>query len=140
MPTHRVPTENQQDQTRLKNLIRQAQESLQTYGLRPAEAEGLLEPASKLLGAIPFWKDKRDGLALFISPGMFRHYQLPTAFEPLVVVTHRFHVKPLLAFLGGNEFFVLALSQNEVKLFEGSRFGLSTIDDLEGVPGGRYEI
>jgi hypothetical protein len=134
LPTHRVPTENQQDRTRLKNLIRQAQESLQTYGLRPAEAESLLEPVTRLLGAIPFWKDKRDGLALFISPGMFRQYQLPTAFEPLVVVAHRFHLKPLLAFLGGNEFFVLALSQNAVRLFEGSRFGLSAIDDLEGVP------
>ena len=134
LPTHRVPTENQQDRTRLKNLIRQAQESLQAYGLRPAEAESLLEPVTRLLGAISFWKDKRDGLALFISPGVFRQYQLPTAFEPLVVVAHRFHLKPLLAFLGGNKFFVLALSQNEVRLFEGSRFGLSVIDDLEGVP------
>ncbi len=78
MPTHRLPTENQQDRTRLKNLIRQAQESLQAYGLRPAEAESLLEPVTRLLGAIPFWKDKRDGLALFIAPGMFRLYQLPT--------------------------------------------------------------
>ena len=30
MPTHRLPTENQQDRTRLKNLIRQAQEALLT--------------------------------------------------------------------------------------------------------------
>jgi hypothetical protein len=134
MPTHRVSTENQQDRTRLKNLIRQAQESLQAYGLRPAEAESLLEPATNLLGAIPFWKDKRDGMALFLSPGGFRHYQLPARFEPLVVVAHRFHLKPLLSFLGGNEFFVLALSQNAVRLFEGSRFGLSALDDLEGVP------
>jgi hypothetical protein len=134
LPTHRVPTENQQDRTRLKNLLRQAQESLQVYGLRPAEAEALLEPATRLLGAISFWKDKRDGLALFISPGIFRQYQLPASFEPLVVVAHRFHVKPLLAMLGGNEFFVLALSQNAVKLFEGSRFGLSDIDEPEGVP------
>jgi hypothetical protein len=134
MPTHRVPTENQQDRTRLKNLIRQAQESLQAYGLRPAEAESLLEPAANLLGAIPFWKDKRDGLAMFVSPAGFRYYQLPTRFEPLVVVAHRFHLKPLLTLLGGNEFFLLALSQNAVRLFEGSRFGLSAINDLEGVP------
>jgi hypothetical protein len=134
MPTHRVATENQQDRTRLKNLIRQAHEALQTYGLRPTEAESLLEPAARLLSAAPFWKEKRDGLALFIASGRFRQYQLPTPFEPLVVVAHRFHVKPLLAFLGGNEFFVLALSQNAVRLFEGSRLGLSAIDDLEGVP------
>jgi hypothetical protein len=134
MPTHRVSTENQQDRTRLKNLIRQAADSLQAYGLRPAEAETLLEPASKLVGAIPFWKEKQDGLALFISPGIFRQYQLPTTFESLVVVAHRFHYKPLLTFLGGNEFFVLALSQNAVRLFEGSRFGLSAIEGPEGMP------
>jgi hypothetical protein len=134
MPTHRISTENQQDRTRLKNLIRQAQESLQAYGLRPSEAEALLEPVAKLLGSLPFWKDKRDGLILFISPDMFRYYQLPTSFEPLVVVAHRFHIKPLLTFLGGNEFFVLALSQNSVRLYEGSRFGLSAINGLEGVP------
>ena len=134
LATHRLPTENQQDRTRLKNLLRQAHESLLTYGLRTAEAEALLLPATRLLEAIPFWKDKRDGMALFISPGIFRQYQLPTSFEPLVVVAHRFHVKPLLAFLGGNQFFVLALSQNAVRLFEGSPFGLSAIDDLEGVP------
>ena len=44
MPTHRLPTENQQDRTRLKNLIRQAHESLLTQGLRPAAAES--SPAS----------------------------------------------------------------------------------------------
>jgi Bacterial archaeo-eukaryotic release factor family 3 len=134
MPTHRVPTENQQDRTRLKNLVRQAQDALTAYGVRPAEAESLLEPATRLLVAIPFWKNKRDGLALFISPGLFRQYQLPTRFESLVVVAHRFHVKPLLALLGGNEFFVLALSQNSVRLFEGSRLGLSAVDEPEGVP------
>ncbi|MEJ2672917.1 MAG: hypothetical protein P8168_12110 [Deltaproteobacteria bacterium] len=134
MPTHRASTGNQQDRTRLKNLLRQAQESLQAYGLRPGAAESLLEPASKLLGAIPFWKDKQDGLALFISPGIFRQYQLPTTFESLVVVAHRFHIKPLLTFLGGNEFFLLALSQKAVKLYEGSRFGLSALNEPEGMP------
>jgi hypothetical protein len=134
MPTHRVSTETQQDRTRLKNLIRQAEDSLEAFGLRVNEAEALLEPAAKLLGAIPFWKDKQDGLALFIAPGVFRQYQLPTTFESLVVVAHRFHFKPLLTFLGGNEFFVLALSQNSVRLFEGSRFGLSAIESPEGMP------
>ena len=115
-------------------MIRQAQESLQAYGLRPAEAESLLEPVTRLLGAISFWKDKRDGLALFISPGVFRQYQLPTAFEPLVVVAHRFHLKPLLAFLGGNKFFVLALSQNEVRLFEGSVSASASSTTWKGCP------
>ena len=132
---HPPPTqENQQDRTRLKNLIRQAQESLQTYGLRPAEAESFLEPVTNLLGTISFWKDKRDGLALFIAPGMFRLYQLPARFESLVVVAHRFHLKPLLVFLGGNEFFVLALSQNEVGSSRGLVWASAPSTTWKGCP------
>jgi hypothetical protein len=134
MPTHPIPVETQQDRTRLKNLLRKAAESLDTTGLRASEAESLLDPAAKLLGEMRFWKEQQEGLALFISRKLFRWYQLPTRFEELVVVADRFHLKPLLAFLGGNEFFVLALSQNSVRLFEGFRFGMSEIDGLEGIP------
>ncbi len=134
MPTHRVPTETQQDRTRLKNLLRRAQDSLLAAGFRSQEAESMLEPAGRLLRETLFWKDQRDGLALFLSPGWHRHYLLPVSFEELVVVTDRFHLKPLLSLLGGSEFFILALSQNAVRLLEGSRFGVSEFNELEGVP------
>ena len=45
MPTHRVSTENQQDRTRLKNLIRQAADSLQAFGLRITYDKGTGEAA-----------------------------------------------------------------------------------------------
>jgi hypothetical protein len=52
----------------------------------------------------------------------------------LVLVSDRFHLKPLLPLLSGDgRFYVLALSQNEVRLLLGARYHITTID-LEDVP------
>lgn len=134
MPTHRMGREVQQGPIRLKNLLGEAEEHLLASGLRALEAEGLLEPAQKLLRDGLFWQHQSDGLAIFISPEMFHHYRLPFDFEELVVVAGRFHIKPLLPLLSGDgRFYVLALSQNEVKLLQGTRYSVSEVD-LEDVP------
>jgi hypothetical protein len=134
MPTHRAGREIQQDPIRLKNLLVEAEERLLASGLRTPDAQELLEPAEKLLQGSPFWQRQSDGLALFLSSEVFRYYRLPFDFEELVVVTDRFHIKPLLPLLsGGGQFYVLALSQNEVRLLQGARYSVSEVD-LEGVP------
>jgi hypothetical protein len=134
LPTHRVGRETQQDPIRLKNLLGEAEERLIASGLRVPDAQELLEPAQRLLQDGLFWQHQSDGLAVFLSREMFRYYRLPFDFEELVVVTDRFHIKPLLLLLGGDErFHVLALSQNEVRLLQGTRYSVSEVDP-EGVP------
>jgi len=54
-------------------------------------------------------------------------------FEELVVVADHFHVKPLLPLLSGGRFYVLALSQNGVRLLQGTRQSVAAVD-LKGVP------
>jgi hypothetical protein len=50
------------------------------------------------------------------------------------VVTNRFHIKPLLTLFSGNgRFYLLALSQNEIRLLQGTRFSIGEVE-LEGVP------
>ncbi|RPJ11944.1 MAG: hypothetical protein EHM37_10145 [Deltaproteobacteria bacterium] len=45
------------------------------------------------------------------------------AFKELAVVSHRFHVKPLLPVLTSDgTFYILALSQNQLRLLEGTWF------------------
>ncbi len=62
-------------------------------------------------------------------PGVFRHYSLPSAFEPVVVVSDRFHVKPLIPMLSEDgRFYVLALSQNNVRLLQCSRYHCRHVD------------
>jgi hypothetical protein len=134
MTTHRAGAEVQQDPIRLKNLLREAEATLNTMGLRSPEAGELLEPAQDLLGDSEFWQHQSEGLALFLSSRSFNAYRLPFEFEELVVVTNRFHVKPLLPLLSGDgRFYVLALSQNEVRLLQGTRYSVDEIE-LEDVP------
>ena len=134
MPTHRAGAETQQDPIRLKNLLREAEAALIRTGLRSSRARELLEPAQELVEDHEFWQHQSDGLAIFLSPGLFRSYRLPLEFEESVFVAERFHVKPLLPLLTGDgRFYVLALSQNEVRLLQGTRFNVGEVD-LEDVP------
>jgi hypothetical protein len=139
MPTHQVGAEIQQDPIRLKNLLGEAEEALTLSGLRTPEAKELLEPAGRLLQDGLFWQRQSDGLAIFLSPEAFRYYRLPFDFKELVVVTDRFHVKPLLPLLSGDgRFYVLALSQGGIRLLQGTRYSVSEVD-LEGLPKGLAE-
>jgi len=134
MPTHRAGEQTRQDPIRLKNLIREAQKRLTGAGLTSKETRELLKPVKELLRKAFFWQHQNDGLAIFSSSGLFRHYRLPLSFDELVVVTSRFHIKPLLPLLTSDgRFYILALSQNEVRLFEGTRYTVNEIT-LEDMP------
>jgi hypothetical protein len=134
MPTHRAGPQTRQDPIRLKNLLRLAEARLAELGLRAREAARVLAPAAALLEDTIFWRHQQDGLALFVGGGLFRHFRVPFPFEELVVVTERFHLKPLLSlFTGDGRFYVLALSQNEVRLLRGTRHSVGQVE-LETVP------
>jgi hypothetical protein len=140
MPTHRAGAEIQQDPIRLKNLLGQAQERLIAAGLRDPEAQALLEPAQDLVPCQEFWRHQSDGLALFLSPSASEFYRLPFDFEALVVAADRFHIKPLLPLLSGDgRFYVLALSQNEIRFLLGTRYSVGQVD-LTDVPESLAEV
>jgi hypothetical protein len=135
LPTHRTGTETQQDPIRLKNLLGEAREDLLANGLRSTEVDQILEPARELLADEVFWRYQSDGLAVFLSRNDFRSYRLPLCFEELAVVAGRYHVKPVLPLLTGDgEFYVLALSQNEVRLLRATRHSIGEVE-LQNVPG-----
>lgn len=134
MPTHRGGADVQQNPIRLKNLLRAAEEKLAASGLKAQEVEKLLEPLQGLLRNNPFWKQQSDGLAVFLSTGAFQYYCLPVSFKESVMVADRFHIKPLLSFFSSDgRFYVLALSQNRIRLLRGSKHGIGEIE-LEDVP------
>lgn len=133
MPTVRAGAETQQNSIRFKNLIKQAEAQLQAYGLDHTEALNLLQPAMAL-DQEAFWQNQDQGLAIFIAPGALRYYQLPLMFNELVVVGDRAHLKPLLPILTGDgTFYILALSQKQVRFFEATRYSVIPIE-LEGIP------
>jgi Bacterial archaeo-eukaryotic release factor family 7 len=133
MPTYKMSTKTLQNPIRFKNLIREAEEKLIESGLRTQDARDLLLPAHEL-DEYDFWQHQSDGLAIFISKNFFSYYTVPIDFQELVVVTDRFHLKPLISLLTGDgQFYILALSQNLVRLFQGTRYSLNEIE-LEDVP------
>ena len=129
MPTHRTGREAQQDPIRLKNLLGEAEKRLSDQGVGTRDVQQMLEPAAKLLLDSDFWQHQSDGLAIFITSNRVRHYRLPLNFEEFVAVMDHFHVKPLLPlFTGDSQFYILALSQNEVRLLNGTRYSVSEVD------------
>ena len=139
MPAHRAGRETQQDPIRFKNLLKQAEKRLAAKGLKAPEVAGLLEPAQAFALDPTFWRHQSDGLAVFLSADGMRSYRLPVRFDELVVISDRFHLKPLLPFFASDgHFYILALSQNQVRLFEGSRY---TVDEVptESMPASMAE-
>lgn len=126
MPTHRLGAETQQDPIRLRNLLDQAQEQLIEIGLRRPQAEAILTPALQLLDDHEYWQHQSDGLAVLLSADQVHIHRLPIhfdeLFDELIVVDDHFYMMPLLPlFNSDGRFFILALSQNEVRLLEANR-------------------
>lgn len=135
LPTHRSGQDTQQDPIRLKNLLRDAEKQLLDGGMGPREAGALLQPAQALLDDANFWNHQHEGLALFMSADDFHYYALPFSVEELLVVAQSYYVKPVLPlFTNNGHYYVLAISQNEIRLFEGTRYGVGQIDLPEGTP------
>jgi hypothetical protein len=132
LPTHRGGAE--EDPIRFRKLLGQAEERLVEHGLRAPEVRQLLAPLHALLEDVSFWPNQGDGLAVFLAPGFLRVYRLPWTFPEELEVGGLFLVAPLLPLLTADgRFYVLALSQNRVRLFQGTRFTVSPVD-LKGVP------
>ena len=66
-----------------------------------------------------FWRHQARSLALFLTPTTSTTFRLPNNLVAAVEISDRFHLKPLLrAVTFPNTAFVLALSQNSVRLLE----------------------
>lgn len=135
MPAHPVAeVEKKQDQIRLKNLVREARNQLLASGLKPRYADQILEPVKPLLADDEFWRHQREALAVFASKNVYRRYRLPVFLGEELVVGDTFHVKPLLTLLTADgQFYVLAVSQKDLRLLQCTRYTACEID-LEDMP------
>jgi hypothetical protein len=129
LPTHPSGPDAAQDHLRLSNLSNQASRELDAWGLDgPKEAE-LLAPARRLVQDIEFWTHSTNGLAVLVASHETTTVRLPDPVDELVVVSERFHVKPLIRFLASDKsFHVLALSQGDIRLLHASRLEVSEVD------------
>jgi hypothetical protein len=129
MPMERVVVEPEENSLRLKNMLRTASELLLDKGKRRPEVDELLDPIRRLLGDSNFWRHQLEGLALFRTNGSFTQFRLPVDVPETCIYEPQPHVRPLFsALFPQGHFFVLALSQNALRLFEATRFGAREVD------------
>jgi hypothetical protein len=136
MPTGGGGADIQENRIGLKSLLGEAEKQLLTSGMHASEARDLLQPAERIVWNRRFWQNQADALAVFLSKGLLCHCRLPYTLDQLVVVTHRFHIKPLLPlFSTDRQFYVLALSHEEMVLLQVTPYGVTKID-LITIPEG----
>jgi hypothetical protein len=139
MPTRRAGPETRENSIRFKNLVKQAEAQLIENGRRAPEVREFSQPLQELINDHEFWQHQDDSLAVFFSPDLLQTYRLPLNLKELVIINNRFHLKPLMPLLSDDgQFYILALSQNDIKLFEASRHSIQEIE-LEGVPTNQAE-
>ena len=139
MPTYRGGKEVRQNPIRFKNLLRKARSHAMLRDLNEDAAREILGPAFDLLEDPLFWQHLGDGLAVYCAPGMHRCFPLPHVLEEFLVVADRFHVKPVLPYLfGGARFYILAISQKKVRLFQATRESIRRVH-LPDLPEGLEE-
>jgi hypothetical protein len=132
MPTRPEALSFQKDPIRLKNLLQSTAKDLAERDLSPQQVDELLAPARALLDNDEFWKSGGHGVAVLLAPGATHVHRLPLAVEEVAMVGDRFHVKPLLRLVGASDrFWLLALSQQHVRLFEATRYTMREIDSLD---------
>ena len=120
MPISRIG--DPQDSIRYKNFITQVENRLIHDGMRNSDARSLLAPEYDLVKDAEYWKHLgRDGLAVFLAGQSAVRYSLPVSFEEVAIVGRRFHVRPLLPLVSGRRYLILALSRNQLQLFQGDR-------------------
>jgi hypothetical protein len=133
MPTFATFPEEKQNRIRFKNLLNAVEDKL-SAGYPEVSPGRLLVSLQKLEEDSYFWSHQLRGLGIFIAPEYFNMIRFRRSVDELVVVSDSFHIKPLIrCFQSADRFQILSLTQNEVKIYEGDRYGIDEID-RRGVP------
>lgn len=76
-----------------------------------------------------YWRGGAGSLAVFAAADFLRTYRLPADFGELTTVAPAFHTRPMVEYLQApDRYWLLALSQKNVRLWQGSSHGLVPFD------------
>ena len=135
MPAEKAGAETRKNPIRFKNLLREAEDKIEHQSESTPELSDSIESAKAYIENYDFWQHQDYGLAFFINRDGVKYYRLPYSFEESIQVSNGFYLKPLLPVLtNDSKFYLLALSQNEVRFFLGSHYAINEIKLPEDVP------
>lgn len=110
-------------QAKLTMLIKEVHDTLLEYELNDKEITNYLMPLQVLIADTNLWRNPSDGIALFLNKTGLKYYTLPISFEPFTFIADHFYLKQLLPLYHNNGlYYLLELSEDYIKLFEGSRY------------------
>ncbi len=135
MPTTPVSGEVSGDPIRLKNLAKAALAQLSEGGATGRDLAPLEAMLGNLVDDLLFWRFQARSLAIFATPETLFTFRVPNHFTEIMVVSDRFHVKPLARTTTfPNAAWLLALAEERVRLLEIAP-GLPTTEvEVPGMP------
>ena len=132
LPTHRYGVGTTSDSHHLNSVLNTATQSLRARGNTAGTAATIMNPIRALVDHSSFWQHQSEGLAMFASPVFWRHFTLPMSVNEQLVVNDIFYLRQLIPFYSSNGFFyILALSQNSIRLFSANRDSVREIRSSE---------
>jgi hypothetical protein len=119
MPTDRRIAEPGNNSLKFKALLHRARKKLEERKFRRPEISELLQPLEDLVNDRDFWFHQLNGLALLRTPDRFNAFRVPVTLEEQAYVGDSPVIRPLIeAVTSLGEYYVLALSQNKIRLLQ----------------------
>src|SRR5687768_6970795 len=96
LPTHQsgIEVNEGMDRIAFKNQLYEVKENLIRNGEPENYIDRLLRPAFELYDKIDFWHNLAQGIACFITEGVFKIYRLKCSFKPFTNTGQSFFLLP----------------------------------------------
>lgn len=134
IPTYRAG-KSQEDRIRLKNALTEAKDQLIKSGWTESDSLKFLKKGYNLLEKEDFFLHLSDGLAMYFSENHFDYFTVPINFNEMVHLSQSYYLRPIISLLNEQmPFYLLALSQGEVKLFEIEQYAITNVKIKDVVP------
>lgn len=134
VPVENLPRENRRGPGRLKRAVQEATQILAEKGVGPADIANLLG-GIETIGAGLEIEPEHLGLVILRSPDVSRHFLTHEPLQESVRVGEHFYIKPLLSLREADRnFFILALSQKNIRFFRCDRHDAQEVPLPKSVP------
>jgi hypothetical protein len=124
-----------QDPIRYRNLVRAIADQLDARATEPARQEKILASLREIEGSRDAFDRRAGGLVVFANEESVEHWHLPVAVEEAAAVDERPFLEPLIPIVTDTmHFYVVVMSQHDVRLIECSRYVARELPLPEGTP------
>jgi hypothetical protein len=127
VPTPETGAQGHMQPAHLHNAFRESMEQAKLTQFD--KIEKLDKIFNEIANSEDFRAERVAGFAVFVGANSdYWWFVLPNKVAPLVVASHKFHVRPLLpAVMSQPHFYLLSLNKENVKMFKGDEHGLAEV-------------